>query len=623
MTITYQNHENHCGVCVINSLVQYYFKQCNFNQILSDANLVSNGLSVYDFESLCLKYGIIAESYETNCQELEQLQIKDYFVLMIERNNANHYVIAKKVNKGIKIFDSANGEYILNYEQLSKIFCNIFIKISKAKLTKEINLNQKQWVNSLNIKYILLVVLMQMSIAGLSISFGLFINYVLDLCVISENIKNLLIICFSFGIISLLKYLFNYLLTLYNSRYLKEEYYFYKDKVFKQLFNKKVNFFQKIYKSNFFMLNTAIITICQFNLTVVPNLIANCLIFIVCLVILIISNPLFLISVVCMIIFQIFYSIIDINIQKKNLERNILNASKINIYSNMYIENNNGYNNCFIVNKLTNNLNNEFNVSLKNSLFQSIKSSKLSCIYNFFQDMIYILTVFIGIVMIWKKDNLSIGQILFVINTHLILSNNIMEVAHFFSQKLSYKRMYNIFTNFYEVDNISNSSKIVIDNVFSIKQITKGNTTEFVNGKVYKRNSLLAFTNQLLNRYQPDNSIIKINDIESSKINQKWLLENVCYFNNEINFIINEFDYNQIRSNQLIIESIRQFNISYDKPKNKNEIMILNLLFLLSIKNKIIILDKCLVNFNKKQKNFIKQKIVSELMKNNFVILNE
>ena len=96
-----------------------------------------------------------------------------------------------------------------------------------------------------------------------------------------------------------------------------------------------------------------------------------------------------------------------------------------------------------------------------------------------------------------------------------------MEVAHFFSQKLAYKRMYNIFTNFYEVDNISNSSKIVIDNVFSIKQITKGNTTEFINGKVYKRNSLLAFTNQLLNRYQPDNSIIKINDIESSKKNKK------------------------------------------------------------------------------------------------------
>ena len=289
MTITYQNHENHCGVCVINSLIQYYFKHDNFNQLLSDANIVSNGLSVYDFESLCLKYSIIAESYETNCQELEQLQTKDYFVLMIERNNANHYVIAKKVNKGVKIFDSASGEYILSYEQLSKVFNNVYIKISKAKLNKEINLNQKQFINSLNVKYILLVVLIQICIAGLSISFGLFINYVLDLCVISGNIKNLLIISFSFAVISLLKYLFSYLLTLYNSRYLKEEYYFYKDNVFKHLFNKKINFFQKVYKSNFLMLNTAIVTICQFNLTVIPNLIANCLIVFACLIILIMN----------------------------------------------------------------------------------------------------------------------------------------------------------------------------------------------------------------------------------------------------------------------------------------------------------------------------------------------
>jgi len=532
MTITYQNHENHCGICVINSLVQHYFKQNNFNQLLSDANIVSNGLSIYDFESLCLKYGIIAESYETNCQELEQLQTKDYFVLMIERNNDNHYVIAKKVSNGVKIFDSANGEYILSYEQLAKVFCNIFIKISKAKLTKEINLNQKQWINSLNVKYILLVALMQILIAGLSISFGLFINYVLDLCVISDNIKNLLIISLSFAVISLLKYLFNYLLTLYNSHYLKEEYYFYKDKVFKHLFNKKSNFFQKIYKSNFFMLNTAIITMCQFNLTVVPNLIANCLIVIVCLLILIINNPLFLVPVICMVIFQIFYSIIDINIQKKNLEKNILNASKINIYSNKYIQNNNGYNNCFVIDKLTNNLNNEFNVSLKNNLFQSIKFSKLSCIYNFFQDAIYILTVFIGIIMIWKNDNLS-------------------------------------------------------------------------------------------NRYQIDKSVIKINDIDSNKISQKWLIENVCYLSYEINFLIKELDYNHIRSNQLIIESIRQFNISFEKPKNKNEVMVLNLISLLNVKNKIIILDKCLVNFNKREKKFIKEKIIFELTKNNFVILNE
>ena len=81
--------------------------------------------------------------------------------------------------------------------------------------------------------------------------------------------------------------------------------------------------------------------------------------------------------------------------------------------------------------------------------------------------------------------------------------------------------MYSIFLNFYEVDNISNKSKITIDNILSIKQITNKNVTEFINGKVCKRNSILSFSNQLLNRCQIDNSVIKINDIDSNKISQK------------------------------------------------------------------------------------------------------
>ena len=100
------------------------------------------------------------------------------------------------------------------------------------------------------------------------------------------------------------------------------------------------------------------------------------------------------------------------------------------------------------------------------------------------------------------------------------------------------------------------------------------------------------------------------------------MLQNVCYLSHEINFLISQLDYKQISSNKLIIESIRRFNISYEKPKNLNEIIVLNLLSLLQAKNKIIILDKCLVNFTKQESNFIKQKIIFELTKNNFVILN-
>jgi hypothetical protein len=81
--------------------------------------------------------------------------------------------------------------------------------------------------------------------------------------------------------------------------------------------------------------------------------------------------------------------------------------------------------------------------------------------------------------------------------------------------------MYNIFVEFYEVDNVSNESKLIIDKIVSIKQINKTSTTELVNGKVYKRNSFLPFTNQLLNRSQVNNSVIKINDTDTNKINQK------------------------------------------------------------------------------------------------------
>lgn len=144
MIITYQNHENHCGICVINSLIKHYFKTSDFNEILTNANINSNGLNIFEFESLCLKYGILAETYETNIIELEKLNINNYFVLVIYNNNNNHFVIAKKIKNGIKIYDSAKGKYVLDYQQLSKIFANIFIKISKIKSKQPTRLNSKK-----------------------------------------------------------------------------------------------------------------------------------------------------------------------------------------------------------------------------------------------------------------------------------------------------------------------------------------------------------------------------------------------------------------------------------------------------------------------------------------------
>lgn len=621
MDITYQNHENHCGVCVINSLVRYYYGNSNFNQILTDANVTDKGLSIFEFESLSFKYGILAEAYEANINELKHLDIKDYFVIVIYNNNNNHFAIAKKVNKGIKIFDSARGEYILNYQQLNKVFANIIIKLNKVKLNNQIKFNKKI-ISYLNIRLVILIMMINIMIASLSICFGLFMNYILDLCVISENIKNLIIICISFIMIGGLKHLCSHLLTYLCVKHLKMQYYFYKSKLLDNLFNKKSGFFNKVYKNNFFVLNTAIITICNFNISAIPNLIANIIIGLTCICILSSNSIYFLISLIVLIVFQIFYQIINLNFQKQSLEKNIKNANNISIYSNLYIKNSEWYNNCFAHEKLRQNLSNEFNTSLRNNVYQTVNSSKLSLISNLFNDFIYIGTCFVSMIMIWHNNNISIGKILFIINTQLILSNNISEISSFFSQQFVFKKMNYIYQQFCDVNNINNKSTNLINKIDNIQEINNNKTKNLVNGKPYHRNNFYEFTNCLLNRLELQNYKVKLNGLDTLNISQNWLNQSVCYFNHEICFLIDQFDYNNI-NNQIILNCIKQFNIKIDAPKDLNEIIMLNSLKLLTCQNKIIIFDKYFNNLPHDYKKFINETIINELVKNNFVLINE
>ena len=622
MIITYQNHENHCGICVINSLIKHYFKTSDFNEILTNANINSNGLNIFEFESLCLKYGILAETYETNIIELEKLNINNYFVLVIYNNNNNHFVIAKKIKNGIKIYDSAKGKYVLDYQQLSKIFANIFIKISKIKSKQPTRLNSKKWTNYLNINLILLTTLINIIIASLSICFGLFMNYTLDLCVVSENIKNLIIVCFGFIVISCLKHLFNYLLTCFNAKYIKEQFYFYKSKLINNLFNKKNDFFNKVHKNNFFILNTAIITICNFNVGTIPIMISNLIIGLICICILISNSFYFLISLIVLIGFQIFYLIINLNFQKESLEKNIINANKISIYSNQYIKNERCCNNYFINNRLKENLNNEFNTSLRNNLFQSITSSKLSLIFSLFQDLLFIATSFISTIMIWNDNNLTIGKILFIINTQLLLTSNISEISNFFIQRFVYKKMNNIYQSFCDINTINNKSTLIIDKIDSIKEIKNNKLNNLINGKIYHRNSFYELSNSILNQNLIENYKVKINDYFTNRINQNWLNDSICYFNHEINYIVDSLDFHNI-SNYVIINCIKKFNIKIDAPQDINEIIMLNILKLFDCKNKIIIFDKYLNNLPYKYKKYIYDNIINELIKNNFVLINE
>ena len=57
--------------------------------------------------------------------------------------------------------------------------------------------------------------------------------------------------------------------------------------------------------------------------------------------------------------------------------------------------------------------------------------------------------------------------------------------------------------------------------------------------------------------------------------------------------------------------------------KDFNETIMINCLKLLTCQNKIIIFDKYFNNLPQDYKKFVNEKIINELVKNNFVLINE
>jgi len=71
------------------------------------------------------------------------------------------------------------------------------------------------------------------------------------------------------------------------------------------------------------------------------------------------------------------------------------------------------------------------------------------------------------------------------------------------------------------------------------------------------------------------------------------------------------------------LNCIKKFNIKIENPKDINEIIMLNVLKLFESKNKIIIFDKYFNNLALEYKKYINNYIIKEIVKNNFVLINE
>lgn len=135
MKVTKQTTANECGICVINSLLEHYFHIDDKYALINHVQgAYPYGLNIEQFEQLCIQNHLIPYSYQLTFDEFKSLKTNGkYFVLLISKNKLNHYVIAKKTKEAITIYDSEDGIYQITYENLSKCFLGIYIKIEKQK----------------------------------------------------------------------------------------------------------------------------------------------------------------------------------------------------------------------------------------------------------------------------------------------------------------------------------------------------------------------------------------------------------------------------------------------------------------------------------------------------------
>jgi ABC-type bacteriocin/lantibiotic exporter with double-glycine peptidase domain len=59
-----QTNPNECGICAITSLVKHFYGRADQNEILNQASLTEDGLSIFNFEVLADKFGLLVDTYQ-------------------------------------------------------------------------------------------------------------------------------------------------------------------------------------------------------------------------------------------------------------------------------------------------------------------------------------------------------------------------------------------------------------------------------------------------------------------------------------------------------------------------------------------------------------------------------
>ncbi|WEK82833.1 MAG: cysteine peptidase family C39 domain-containing protein [Mycoplasma sp.] len=614
MKITQQSNQNECGVCVINSLLHHFYRFDNKQKVLDVCKLSANGLSLFEFENTCVQFNLSALSYQLTFNEFKNLKINGYFVLLISRLGSNHFVIAKKNKNGVEIYDSALGKYQLSYQELSKVFLGILIKVKKLKKLK-LNFSSNKFNFQLNPIVLMVSLLLQGISAVLSIGFGFFINAVIDLTINNEAFKTLIFLTFMFLIISLLKNTTHYLLERFNLHYCYDYYSLIKHKLLQNILNKKSSFFLKVEPNYFYMINHVMYEISGFYINTISSFINSVLVTLVISIVVSVLNPSFLIVVGINLLLEIFFNWIIFHHQENFYDQSLIKTNDSNKVCQQFINYQKQTINCLNYDYLSNQINKAFNNNTYLQNKQLIFNSKLSWVQGLLADLIYLGTIFIGTILIQKLTGITIGEMLFFASTIIYFNSHIAELVGFYLKVMMNNKLTKIYLDYLLVDNLETKFKQINKKIKSIKILNNGKKTEL---KKIKENYQF-YCNLMSNKITSQETKVLINNIDCLEIHSNWINNHLCYLNQFNHVFIDEINQEIISNNQ-INPKLLKIATHYEQENIKN--LIYALMYLTTKENLIIICDQILKVFNKEDYQFLKQEIIPYLAKKHYLVIN-
>lgn len=651
MKLCKQTNNFECGVCVLKSIYEYlYKKEIEKETIIENYFLSNNGMSIYDFEILGSKININFDSYNVSFEELKKIKYTDYFVTCIKNdNNDEHFIICKKRQNHLVVYDSFLGIKKMSFDEFEKIYNNILIVFEKKNFKNDLNISNditKIKFFDLPNEYLFMILLIFLDTLTFVFAFigsgflKVFINFV------SQNFySNLVFLVIYFALIYILEASINYVQNILKNKKIEElskrNIIFYMNILSK----KSKQFFFNFSKGEIYNHPLCISKVLTFKYVDKPSFFSDLIfLFILIFAIAFISLKfLFFSFIIAIISVSISYFIMKFN--EQNFEKNNFYKSECGYhFHNMYT---------FLENEKNKNKWTEISKNIKYwywnvchiNIYNNEFHNKANTIKTIAIKIFFVIVVSIGIVEIIKQqsDLKNISQLIFLITLLNLFESASSRIFDFLADipnlNKSKKSLKKLITSFNKKNENTNGIKIEFIEYISLKNLSfcyeNDKNIFYKNNYFFKNKTLIQGSNGtgkttlmkiLANDFVVSNSLeYLINGIDINKCDVSDFESRICYLPSnctpcEINFS-KLLDDNYFLKDK-IIEFIKQTKISTKKINeySSGEIQLCNLVSLIYLKNHLILLDETFSNICQKNLNFFMEHFFPIICRNNFVI---